>query len=74
MQSAELKNMDMVIGPLLPAQNSIVGDFANANQIEVVNPLSNNSKLYEKNNLVYLFQPTLESQAGEVARFAVGRT
>lgn len=69
LKQPEFKNMDLLIGPLLPTQSAIVHDFALRNQINVVNPISNNSKILEGNPMVYLFQPALESQAGEVANY-----
>jgi outer membrane protein assembly factor BamD (BamD/ComL family) len=67
----ELKSMDLIIGPLIPAQNTYVNQFALANLIETVNPLSNNLKLTEGNEYVYLFQPSLERQAQQVADYAL---
>lgn len=67
LQKSELKNADVIFGPLLPNQNAPVGAYALQNGVYVVNPLSHNSKLADKNNYVILFQPTLEAQAGEAA-------
>jgi hypothetical protein len=70
LKTPELKSMDLLIGPLIPAHNGPVNQFAISNLIETVNPLSNNSKLTEGNEFVYLFQPTLERQAQQVAAYA----
>jgi ABC-type branched-subunit amino acid transport system substrate-binding protein len=67
LKNPELKAMDMIIGPLLPMHNAPVDEFALVNKIVVVSPLSNNSKLIEKNEYVYLFQPSLEHQAQQAA-------
>lgn len=69
LQKSELKNTDVIFGPLLPNQNTAVGAYAMQNGVYLVNPLSNNSKLAQGNNYVVLFQPTLEAQAGEAANF-----
>lgn len=67
LQNAELRNVDLIFGPLLPVQNTTVNTFAEQNGIIAVNPISNNSKIIDKTEQVILFQPTLESQAGVTA-------
>jgi hypothetical protein len=66
----EMLSMDMFIGPLIPAQNALLNSFAMKNQVHVINPLSNNSKVFEGNEFVYLFQPTLESQVSATVKVA----
>lgn len=66
----ELKTMDLIIGPVYPAQYSLVNEFGLVNQIVVINPLSNNLSLTEENSYVYLFQPSLQSYAGQAANYA----
>jgi ABC-type branched-subunit amino acid transport system substrate-binding protein len=68
LQSVELKNADLLVGPLLPSQAVAVGQYARQNFVSTVNPISNNSKLFDQNDFVYLFQPSLEIQAGQVAQ------
>ena len=68
LQNTELKNADLILGPLLPNQTAAVGEYARQNMVSVVNPISNNSKLFDKNDFVYLFQPSLEAQAGQAAQ------
>jgi ABC-type branched-subunit amino acid transport system substrate-binding protein len=59
----ELAAMDMIIGPVYPAHNSMVAEFALKNQIIVVNPLSANSKILENNPYQFLFQSSIDDQA-----------
>jgi ABC-type branched-subunit amino acid transport system substrate-binding protein len=66
----ELATMDMIIGPVYSAHNSLVAEFALKNQIIVVNPLSGNSKLLEDNPYQFLFQSSIEEQAEAVALYA----
>jgi hypothetical protein len=70
LQLPELAYMDMIIGPIYPAHNAPVNEFAYNNQICIVNPLSTNSKLMENNPFVFLYQATLEDQALDVAEYA----
>jgi ABC-type branched-subunit amino acid transport system substrate-binding protein len=66
----ELKSMDMIIGPIYPANYVIVNEFALKNQILVINPLSNNSQLIDNNDFVFLFQPSLRSFIVEASNYA----
>jgi hypothetical protein len=66
----ELASMDMIIGPVYPAHNSLVAEFALKNQIIVINPLSGNSKILENNPYQFLFQSSIENQAEATALYA----
>lgn len=70
LNSPEMKSMDLVIGPIFPSFYTSVSDFSRQQKIISVNPLSGNSRLIEGNEFVFLFQPTLESQAGQAAAYA----
>ncbi|HEY8402237.1 MAG TPA: hypothetical protein VIK89_13305 [Cytophagaceae bacterium] len=69
----EFKNIDLIIGPVFPNHIPLVSEFAVKNNITFVNPLSANSKLLEGSENLLLFQPVLESMAGEVARLSKDR-
>ena len=66
----ELKTMDLIVGPVYPVQMPIVADFSKKNNIINISPFSANSKIIENNEFSYLFQPTIEIQAGAAAKFA----
>jgi tetratricopeptide (TPR) repeat protein len=66
----EFKNMDLIIGPLFPTLIPYVTSFGEKNNIPVINPISLNSSIVENTTQVLLFQPTLESIAGDVSSFA----
>jgi len=66
----ELKTMDLIIGPVFPNQIPLVTEFCKLNNIININPFSANSKIIDNNEFAMLFQPTIEIQAGEAARFA----
>ena len=69
LQSQELENSDLVIGPLYPNENEIVQQFSLANQVNVVNPFSNNTELIGKNPYAYLFQPSSETLGKKAAEY-----
>ncbi len=73
LKSPELANMDLIVGPIFPANYPLVAEFALRNKISGINPLSNNIKLVEGNPYVFLFQPSLEAQAGRAAEMAVAK-
>jgi len=66
----ELAGMDMIIGPIYPVHYNLVNEFALANQITVINPLSTNGKLLENNEFVFLLQPLIKTQCENVAEYA----
>ncbi len=66
----EMASMDMIIGPVFPVQIPLVTEYCKRNSIINISPFSANSKIIENNEFSLLFQPTLELQAGAVARYA----
>ena len=65
----ELKHMDLIIGPLYPEPVRVVSDFAFSNQINMVNPLSSNSKIIGNNPFAFLFKPSNETAARATADY-----
>ncbi|HYG38482.1 MAG TPA: ABC transporter substrate-binding protein [Cytophagales bacterium] len=65
----ELKNMDLIIGPLsnspLPGVSSFLGD----NAIFAVNPVSSNPQIISNNPLLYLSEPDFSIQGRAAARY-----
>jgi hypothetical protein len=69
----ELKNTDLIVGPLFQEENDLVQEFSSANQINVINPISNNSDLIKKNYFGFLFQPSYEELGERAAQFLIDR-
>jgi len=69
LQTEELKNSDLVIGPLYPEENKLVQEFSLASQVNVVNPFSNNTDLIGSNPYAYLFQPSSETIGKKSAEY-----
>ncbi len=71
----ELKNTDLIVGPFFQEEAKPILDFALANKINVLNPFVNNSDLISNNPYSFLFQPSFEtigSKSGEfLASYAV---
>jgi hypothetical protein len=66
----EMKSMDLIVGPIFSTLMPVVADFSRKNTIVNISPFSVNSRIIENNEFSYLFQPTLEIQAGTAARYA----
>ena len=73
LETEELRNSDLVIGPLYMNENKIVQDFSIDYQVNVVNPFSNNTDLIGDNPYAYLFQPSAETIGKKAARYVAGR-
>jgi tetratricopeptide (TPR) repeat protein len=65
----ELRNTDLIVGPLFQEENKWVQEFSQTNRINLFNPVSNNFDLVKGNPYGYLFQPSLESLGANAAEF-----
>lgn len=68
LQTEELKNSDLVVGPLYP----MVQEFSLNHQVNVVNPFSNLSDQIANNPYAYLFQPSAEAIGKRAAEYVSG--
>lgn len=69
LQTEELKNTDLIIGPLYAEENAIVQEFSLHEQVNVVNPFSNNSDIIGNNPYAFLFQPASEIIGRKAAEY-----
>lgn len=69
LNTEELRNTDLVIGPLYPNENDIVQQFSREHQVNVVNPFSTNTGLIGDNPYAYLFQPSAETLGERAAEY-----
>ncbi len=74
LQTEEFKNADLVIGPLYPNENQIVQQFSLNNQVNVVNPFTNNKELIGNNPYAYMFQPSSETLGKKAAEYIAERS
>ena len=66
----ELKTMDLVIGPVYKATAKQTSHFARKNQINVLNPLSEDLELLNGNPNLFLFESSILTRAQRAADFA----
>lgn len=57
----ELKNSDLIVGPLFPEEYPLVRQFSTANRINMINPVTNNSDYVAGNPFATLYQPSFET-------------
>jgi hypothetical protein len=74
LNSPELKNTDLIVGPLFTDQAKMVQEFSMANQICMINPISNAADYINDNPYGMLFQPshqTMGERAAEILNSAI---
>jgi hypothetical protein len=74
LDAPELKNSDLIVGPLFTDQIKLVQQFSLANQINMINPVSNTADYFKDNPYAMLFQAsqqTLGERAAEVMNTAI---
>jgi LysM repeat protein len=69
LRKPELKNMDLIIGPLLPQGAEIVSSWCRANQVRMVCPSSCNASVLLNNPYVYAAVPSDITQQRIAARY-----
>ncbi|WP_242918128.1 ABC transporter substrate-binding protein [Pontibacter liquoris] len=66
----ELQQMDLVIGPVYKSTAKVAARFAAQNNINVINPLSQDTDIAKGNEHVFLFEASVATQAKQAATFA----
>jgi tetratricopeptide (TPR) repeat protein len=74
LETVELQNTDLIVGPFFPEENKLVQEFALAKGINTIHPFSNNTDLIGTNPYAYLFQPSSETLGSESAEFVATHT
>ncbi len=70
LKQPEVKQMDLVIGPVYKSAAPLANRFARATGTPVINPLSQDIDVAEPNSNVYLFESSVETQARQAAAYA----
>ncbi|MGB3777207.1 MAG: ABC transporter substrate-binding protein [Tunicatimonas sp.] len=70
LEKDEIKNMDVIIGPLFPGPFRAVSEFTQEQQIYMFNPISTNPLVMQGNPFSFLNKPSLLTEARHAARFA----
>jgi LysM repeat protein len=73
LKKPELADMDLIIGPFYSESFKKMADFALANNIWIVNPLSNREEIINGFPNVFKLKPATSFQAEELANFLVVR-
>ncbi|WP_114781610.1 ABC transporter substrate-binding protein [Botryobacter ruber] len=66
----EVKQMDLVIGPVYKSTARLASRFAAENNVTVINPLSQDLEVTGNSNNVLLFESSVATQAQQAATFA----
>jgi len=61
LETEELKNTDLIVGPIFREELKPVQEFSEKHWINMINPVSNNAEFIGQNPYGMLFQPSLES-------------
>ena len=69
LEKPEMEHMDLIIGPLYPTPVRLVSQFAYDHKINMINPLSSNSKIIQDNPFAFLFMPSNETLGKKTAEF-----
>ncbi len=69
LETEEMRNTDLIIGSFYHEENKIVQEFSINNQVNVVNPFSNNTDMIGANPYAFLFQPSSETIGKKAAEY-----
>jgi len=65
----EMKQMDLIIGPLYHKSFALAADFAQINGIPIINPFSRRENIIHDNPTVVKVQPSWEEQLGRTVEY-----
>lgn len=69
LNTEELKNTDLILGPFFQDEVKPIQEFSLANRINVINPVHNNSELIGSNPYAFLYQPSTETLGKKSGEF-----
>jgi hypothetical protein len=67
----ELKEMDLIIGPLYPGPIEKVKELSKQYQINMISPLTNNSSYTDNNPFSFMAKPSYETMARKLAEYVI---
>jgi tetratricopeptide (TPR) repeat protein len=73
LNTEELRNTDLIVGPFFPEENKLVQEFSMANRINTVHPFSNSTDIIGNNPHAFLFQPSAETLGKKSAEFLASK-
>lgn len=66
----EMKQMSLIVGPIYKSTARVAARFAEQNNINIINPLSQDLEMAEGNENVFLFASSVATQARQAATYA----
>jgi tetratricopeptide (TPR) repeat protein len=69
LNTEELKNTDLVLGPFFQDEAKPIQEFSSANRVNTFNPVHNNSELIDANPYAFLYQPSVETLGKKSGEF-----
>ncbi len=66
----EMKQMSLLVGPVYKSTAKVAARFAAQNNINVINPLSQDLEMAQSNENVFLFESSVATQARQAAAYA----
>lgn len=66
----EIKQMDLLVGPIYKSTAKVAARYAAQNNINVINPLSQDVEMAKGNSNVFLFESSVATQARQAAAYA----
>lgn len=74
LQTEELKNSDLIVGPIFREELPPVREFSKEHWINMINPVTNNAEYIGDNPFAMIFQPSLETLGSRSAELLARRT
>ncbi|MDZ7743978.1 MAG: LysM peptidoglycan-binding domain-containing protein [Bacteroidota bacterium] len=71
LKKQEMRDMDLIIGPLFRKNFAIVSNFAKLYQINIVNPFTNSADLVQNNPYAFKVLPAIHKQVEQVTEFVL---
>ncbi len=69
LETEELRNTDLMIGPFFPDENNLIQEFSMKNRINIFQPFTNNMEMVGSNEFGFLLQPSYETLGRKSAEF-----
>lgn len=71
LERKNMEHLDLMVGPLFPETIPTALEFAQKNEVAILNPVSVNAELLEDYEHYYLTAPSYKTQAEKLAQFAI---
>ncbi len=68
-QNPELKQMDLIVGPVYSSSFAIMANFARQHNIHIVNPFTGRGEIIRDNPYVFKLTPSLEQQFNTLVKY-----